>query len=539
MRLSAVADWCVLSHGPKRYIALFIIGALAALALPPFKVLPLFFIGIAALVWFLDGVETQSGWRKLFGPAFWIGWAFGFGYFTVSLHWLGAAFFVDGDLFLWALPIGILGLPAFLAIFWAFGTAFAHLFWSDYAQRIFALAAFIALFEFLRGIVLTGLPFNVPGYVLTAHPYLMQSTAYLGVHGLSFIALLVGASLALWVTPLAGDRAKYLPVIALLGLGIMAGLGAWRYHQAPFEPRPDVRLRLVQPNIPQNQKWDPQYKDAIFNSLLGLSQTRIDPNDPGLISTTHLIWPESAFPFYVAEEPEALARIARMLPQDTLLLTGAARRNYDLGGFSDQNNEVFNSILAINDQGEIIASYDKRRLVPFGEYLPLKSLLTQLGLRKFVAAADSFVKGKETGLAFAPQNTPAILPLICYEVIFSGALGQKAENAEWILNLTNDAWFQGTIGPAQHAHHARVRAVEQGLPLVRVANTGHTFVTDPIGRITTQIPVDTPDLALAQIPYPLEKTIFSQYTYLLFYLIIGASIFAVFLRNRWRHTWET
>ncbi|MCF4097002.1 apolipoprotein N-acyltransferase [Maritalea mediterranea] len=538
MRLSAIADWCILSHGFKRYLALFSLGALAALALPPFKLLPLFFIGIAALVWFLDGVETQSGWRKLFGPAFWTGWAFGFGYFTVGLHWLGAAFFVDGDLFLWALPIGILGLPAFLAIFWALGTAFAHMLWSDYAQRIFALAAFLALFEFLRGIVLTGLPFNVPGYVLTAHPYLMQSAAFFGVHGLSFVALLVGASFALLASPLPGDRARFLPLLALAALALMVGLGAWRYHQPAFEARPDLRLRLVQPNIPQQQKWDPQYRDAIFNSLLSLSQAQIDENDPGLIGSTHLIWPESAFPFYVAEEPEALARIARMLPKDTLLITGAARRSYDLGGFADQEGGVFNSILAINDQGEIIASYDKRRLVPFGEYLPLKPLLTQLGLRKFVAAADSFVKGTESGLKFAPQNTPALLPLICYEVIFSGALGDQTQGAQWILNLTNDAWFQGTIGPAQHAHHARVRAVEQGLPLVRVANTGHTIVTDPLGRIITQLPPDQPASASAQIPHPLEKTLFSQYTYLLFFIVIGATIFAVLLRNRWRRTWE-
>lgn len=284
MRLSAIADWCMLSHGPRRYLALFALGALAALALPPFNVLPLFFIGITALVWFLDGVERQSGWRNAFGPAFWTGWAFGFGYFTAGLHWLGAAFFIDGDLFLWALPIGILGLPAFLGIFWGVATALAHLLWSDYAQRIFALAAFVALLEFLRGVIFTGLPFNVPGYVLTAHPYLMQSAAFFGVHGLSFIALLIGASFALWFSPLAQDRARLLPILSLVALALMTGLGAWRYHQPEFDVRPDMRMRLVQPNIPQAQKWDPTYKEAIFNSLLGLSQTRIGVDDPALLA---------------------------------------------------------------------------------------------------------------------------------------------------------------------------------------------------------------------------------------------------------------
>ncbi|MGJ8528710.1 apolipoprotein N-acyltransferase [Maritalea sp.] len=539
--LENFAQWCMLVHGWRRLILSFAAGALAALSMPPLFIFPALFIAFPILVWLLDGVETDLSWRqKLFGPAFRIGWAFGFGYFTFSLHWMSGAFFIEPDLFLWALPLGLLGLPAVLAIFWGIGAALAHLMWSDYGQRIFALAACLSIAEFLRGHLFTGFPWNLPGYVFAITDQTLQLASILGIYGLSFLALLFAMSPAsIWPHMEQSAKKRFGPLFASIVL--VAGFAAFGQMQLNANPtifRDDVRLRLVQPNIPQVEKWKPENAVPIFEKLLAMSKEQSSPSDPGLIAATHLIWPESVFPFLINDHPDALARIARLLPNGTTLIAGAARQDFTLSGVDQNRDGIFNSIISFNDQGEINATYDKYRLVPFGEYVPFKPLLSLLGIRELVTASDSFVHGDTPRKPFQPLGTPPLLPLICYEVIFSGGFGQIAQQAEWMLNLTNDAWFQGTIGPAQHFEHARMRAVEQGLPLVRVANTGLTAIIDPNGRITAALAPDQALILTANLPQRLEKTIFAQYRHNVFYLIIFATLISVLLRNRWRRRWE-
>ncbi|GLQ16930.1 apolipoprotein N-acyltransferase [Maritalea porphyrae] len=535
------AQWCLLVHGWRRLLVAFAAGALAALSMPPLYVLPALFVAFPILVWLLDGVETQLSWRqKLFGPAFRIGWSFGFGYFTLSLHWMSGAFFVEPDLFLWALPLGLFGLPALLAIFWGFGASIAHLMWSDYGQRLFALAGALSVTEFLRGHLFTGFPWNLHGYALGLSDQTMQFGSIVGIYGLTFLMLIMAMSPAtIWPNLEQSKIDRFAPFIgALCALAGLFAFGQWQLSANPTEFRRDVRLRLVQPNIPQAEKWKPENVGPIFEKLLALSAERSSPDDPGLIATTHLIWPESVFPFLVAERPQALALIARLLPNGTNLIAGAARNRVDLTLGDQSEAGVLNSILSFNDQGEINATYDKYRLVPFGEYVPLKPVLSLLGIREMVSASDSFVHGTPPRKAFTPLGTPPLLPLICYEVIFSGGLGDTIRQSEWMLNLTNDAWFQHTIGPAQHFEHARMRAVEEGVPLVRVANTGRTAVIDAFGRITASLAMDKAAVLNANLPQRLEKTLFSQYRHTIFYLIIGAVLLSVILRNRWRRNWE-
>ncbi|MCZ4272185.1 apolipoprotein N-acyltransferase [Maritalea porphyrae] len=539
--LDNFAQWCLLAHGWQRLAVAFLAGAFAALSMPPLFIFPALFVAYPILVWLLDGVETQLSVRqKLFGPAFRIGWAFGFGYFTLSLHWMAGAFFVEPDLFLWALPLGLFGLPAVLAIFWGFGTAAAHLMWSDYGQRIFALAAILSLTEFLRGHLFTGFPWNLPGYALSILDQTMQFGSVVGIYGLSLLVMIVAmAPATIWPHLDQSKMARFAPTLGGLALlALLFGFGHYQLGANPTLYRDDVRLRLVQPNIAQVEKWKPENAQPIFETLLSLSAERSTPNDPGLIAATHLIWPESVFPFLVSERPDALARIARLLPNGTKLIAGAARKNVDLTGLGQTQEGILNSILAFSDQGEINATYDKYRLVPFGEYVPFKPLLSLMGIKEMVSASDSFVHGEKPNQALRPLGTPAFLPLICYEVIFSGGMGSAIDQADWILNLTNDAWFQGTIGPAQHFEHARMRALEEGLPLVRVANTGRTAIVDAFGRITASLPMDEALVLNANLPQRLEKTLFSQYRHIIFYLIIGAILISTFLRNRWRRNWE-
>lgn len=531
-----LAETAMLSHGWRRFALLMLAGAIAGLSVPPLFVLPALFIAFPIWVWCLDGAEKARGWRRLVGPAFGIGFAFGWGYFIVAFHWLGAAFFVDGGLMLALMPFAILALSGLIALFWGLGSALAHLFWSHGPWRIVTLATFITLAEWARGHVLTGFPFDLLGYALTATDEMMQLAAIVGVYGLTFLAPLLAMTPAL-IWP-ADDRSlsrRLLPFfLALAFIAGQLGFGYNRLAGTVATERTDIALRLVQPMVYEHADFGNVDPVALIDRLVMLSDMRMDPTDQGLGDITHLVWPESSLPFYLATYPEALARIARLLPDTTTLLTGAPRQRYEPGA-SEPSGPPFNSILAIDTNGEVIASYDKAHLVPFGEFLPFSGFFAQLGIRQFVPGAEGWAHGDARRRLMSLPATPPLLALICYEILFSGDLGDT-EGAQFLFNITNDAWFDSSIGPAQHAHHARIRAVEEGMSLVRAANTGLTFATDPLGRITAEI---APGQMAALDVRPHERvspTVFSQVRHwpLLVALVAGLLISFVAARGRQR-----
>jgi apolipoprotein N-acyltransferase len=237
-------------------------------------------------------------------------------------------------------------------------------------------------------------------------------------------------------------------------------------------------------------------------------------------------------PFFLSSYPDALARIARLLPDQTMLLAGIPRQQYEPGQ-GQSSGPPFNAMLAIDTQGEIIASYDKSHLVPFGEFLPFNQFFSRLGIKQFVPGAEGWAHGDSRRRLMELPNTPPLLALICYEILFSGDLGDTA-GAQFILNITNDAWFDRSIGPAQHAHHARVRAVEEGLSLVRAANTGLTFATDPLGRVTATLPPEQMAVLDVQPHQRLPSTIFAQWRYWPLLLVLLAGLLASFVAARSR-----
>ena len=484
---TVLAEFVILSHGWPRALLLIVAGILTALSAPPLFILPALFVGLPVLVWALDGAERYQGfWSRLFGPAFRIGFWFGLGYFASSLHWIGFAFLVDGGWLLALMPVAVLALAAVLALFWGIGVAVAHLMWSEGMARLFSLSACLALAEFARGHLFTGLPFDLVGYALTANVEMMQAASLVGAYGLTFAAILIGAVPAvIWPS---GERSlpmRLLPAAAAVGLLILQyGWGFYRVSSTQVELRQDMVVRLVQPAVPQDLKWQAFARDKIVGDLLDLSASRTSPTDPGLDGVTHLIWPETALPFILADGPEYLAQIASALPDGLILLTGAPRKELEEG--SVDFGRLYNSILAISSDGEVISSYDKSHLVPFGEYLPFQEQLRQFGLKQFVAGDDGWTAG-ETRRVMALPATPPIMPLICYEAAFSGDLGAATREAELIVVATNDAWFDGSIGLEKNFHHARLRAVEEGLPLIRSANSGVSAVIDPLGRIGARL----------------------------------------------------
>lgn len=528
-----LAETTMLSHGWRRFCLLLAAGAIAGLSVPPFFMLPALFLAMPIWVWALDGAERKRAWwRRIFGPAFTIGFAFGWGYFLVAFHWLGAAFFVDGGWMLGLMPFAIAALAALIALFWGLASALAHLFWSHGAARIVTLSAFLALAEFARGHVLTGFPFDLLGYALTGTDELMQLASVIGVYGLTFLAPLLAMTPAL-IWP-ADDRPMSRRLFPFfLALAVIAGQLAYGWNRLSgtvATERQDMALRLVQPMVYEHADFGNVDPVALIDRLLMLSDMRMDPTDQGLADITHLVWPESSVPFFLETYPDALARIARMLPEGATLLAGVPRQIFGLDGEAPQG-PPYNSLVAINSDGEIIASYDKSHLVPFGEYLPFQDFFSRLGIRQFVPGAEGWSHGDVRRRLMELPGTPAFLALICYEAIFSGDLGDVA-NAQFILNVTNDAWFDGSIGPAQHAHHARLRAVEEGMSLVRAANTGLTFATDPLGRVTAQL-VPGQMAALDVRPHQrLAPTIFSQLRHYPFAIAVIAGILIGFVASR-------
>ena len=519
--MDRLADAVILSWGWRRRGLALAAGALSALAQPPFFLFPILWLTFPVLVWLIDGAVGQgsSGRVRRLVPAFAVGWWFGFGYFLAGLWWIGDAFLVEADTFAWLMPLAVLGLPAALALFWGAGTAAAQMLWSEGWPRIFALAAGLGAAEWLRGHLFTGFPWNAIGYALTAGEALMQSAALFGVETLSVIAVAIFAAPAVLARHGAASarRAYALPALALAAVAVLGLYGVIRLSQAPVAFVPDVTLRVVQPNLAQLQKWDPENRDEVLRTYLDLSS----PDGAPLPAGTVLVWPESAFPFALTQDPEALAAIARVLAPGAALVTGAYRSEPN----PDGPPLVYNSIYVVGGDGTILDSYDKTHLVPFGEYLPGGKMLSDTGLRQLVQGG--FLPGVLRRSLNLPSSPPFV-PLICYEAIFPGAVLPDGPRPGYILNVTNDGWFGKTIGPYQHAHQARIRAVEEGLPLVRAANTGISLITDGYGRLQASQALGSAGVLDARLPVAAPATFYAKWRNLSLILSMVAAVAVAF-----------
>lgn len=508
--------------------------------MPPFDFFLVLFFTLPVMVWLMDGVhgDSASGLYAKMKAAFLPGWWFGFGYFLAGLWWIGSAFLVEAEDFLWALPFAVVGFPAFLAIFWGCATLLARLLWSGTWLRVIAFAAAFALIEFLRGMVLTGFPWNTIGYAAMVHPVPMQLASLLGLYGVTLYAVFVfSLPLVVMATPVHFRTNKKVPLL-LTGILVTGQLayGGWRYATHLTDYVDDVNLRIVNPAIPQATKFDPEEEDRIIATYLALSSRLLGEEKTSLENTQYLIWPESVFPFLVTERRDVLSAIAALLPEGTQLITGAMRA--EPGAAGDPYGKVYNSVLIIDENGEISAAADKTHLVPFGEYLPFQAFLESIGLEQLTRLRGGFEQGAERVLLAGKTGAP-FLPLICYEIIFSGEIrdgGSGAHaDAKWIVNLTNDAWFGDTPGPWQHLRQSVVRAVEEGLPVVRVANRGISGVIDPYGRLRSTLPIGEPSVTESALPRPAPETVFARYHHLPFLALLLACLF-ISLVSRVRKT---
>jgi apolipoprotein N-acyltransferase len=462
----------------------FVAGALAALAMPPLFWLPFAVLGIAAFVWLWESAATPRS-------ALLRGWAWGLGHFAVGSYWILEAFFVPPADFALLGPPMVFGLAAVLGFFPALAAGVARalaLRWPILAgryRRLLLLALCWAIAEWLRGHVFTGYPWNPLAHVWAFATPLLQGAAIVGVYGLGAFTFLLLAA------PVAGWRAS----VAALGIVGLAGIGGQAIMDNANQASGGPLLRIVQPNIPQAEKWRPESRGIQLATLIELSRRE------GFDKLAAVIWPETAVPFALVPTSPLLSTLGSVAPPGGYLLTGVPRASGERGG------EVWNSLIAVDGGGRIVAHYDKVHLVPFGEYIPFHKELPPIS---GLIGRGSFEVG-EAFTTLALPNLPSFSPLICYEAIFPAAVTAAGQRPQWLLNVTNDAWFGVSSGPYQHLTSARLRAIEEGLPMIRAANTGVSAVIDAYGRVLTSLDMEVQGIIDHALPPARAATFYSRW----------------------------
>ena len=536
LSLTNLAGWLTGLSGWRRRLAALTAGAGSVLALAPFFVWPVLWITLPALVWLLDGAiagdkarATQRWVKRAEMSAAAVGWWWGFGYFLAGLFWIGEAFLVEAGRFAVLMPFAVLLMPAGLAVFYAAAAALAARFWHTGTYRVLALALSLAAAEWLRGHVLSGFPWNVLGYALTYPLPFMQGAAVLGIYGLTLLAVIVFAlPLVLWRDSPSRKSGTVAMAVAVVPLLILGTLGQIRISTGISETMPGVKIRIVQPSIPQREKWIRGNQERIFREHLDLSKRDPSGKEDGLAGVTHVVWPEAAMPFMPLDTPEALAAIAAMLPENTLLITGALRAEL-APPESPRMYHFFNSLLVFGKGAILVTLYDKIDLVPFGEFLPLRRVLEAVGLRHFAFSVGTFEAGASPRPLIDVPGMPTVVPLICYEAIFPRVVERKGKIPGVMVNVTNDGWFGNTTGPRQHIHQARVRAVEEGLPLIRAGNNGISGVFDGYGRVVAWVDLNVQGSIDSPLPVALPAPLYARFGDWLFFTVwlLGIAILGI------------
>ncbi|MDP4796644.1 MAG: apolipoprotein N-acyltransferase [Rhodospirillales bacterium] len=484
----------ILSRRLYRCLLAVVLGVLAVAALPPFYIIPvlwLSFTGLAILI------VTANKWYQ----AALEGWLFGLGWFAGGLYWIGYAFLVDADRYAALMPVAVIGISCGMALY----TALSMVLFFHIRKRagpccavlIPAFAGCWALGEWFRSWVVTGFPWNPLSSVWGFSPVMMQSVAWIGSLGLSFLTALVFVSpLLIWESGRLERLWASVKVLAIcLILPLMWLGGNSRIDGASLLTHNDIVLRLVQPDIPQALKWHPKLRQEHVLKQMAMSKRTAGP----LGAPTHVFWAETNVPYMIEPDSTIPAALAAAVPPKGALFFGAPRR--------DAAGKAYNSLFAINDNGKVAAVFDKFHLVPFGEYVPFRDYMP---FEKLTAGRGDFTAGPGPATLHI-DGLPPFAAIICYEVIFSGHVVDSTDRPSWILNITNDAWFGPSTGPRQHLVQVQLRAIEEGLPVVRVANTGISAVVDAYGRIRNRLELDQQGILDALLPIPIKPTFFAAY----------------------------
>lgn len=502
---SRIESWFLrLQTWPRRGVAVAA-GLAATLGHAPYGALPLFALGLVTLVWLLDA-STQRPNRL--ASAFAMGWYFGFGHLASGLYWVSSAFMVDTTAWgpLWGIPAA-LALAGGLALFWGAGCMLAMALWTNDVRRLAAFALSIFATEWLRGHLFGGLPWLLSGYVWPPGGAISQLASVIGIYGLTLLTLLVAVAPASIADGRLDAGSRFAPIVAaalLFGMGW--GWGEQRVaHRAVDPPGAQPIVRVADAGMSQAEKWTyrPDQEWRVLQRYLEVS------GDPNTSDAQVLVWPEGAIPvvnFFMLENPEFMSALGRGLG-DRALIVGLTRRAQLPDRIGYYNSAAV--IDGVSGAPRLSQIYDKHRLVPFGEFIPLWSLVSNLNIAPLQRIGAGFDAGAMPTRLVVPEAPPAVV-LICYEAIFPGMVPHGDERPGWIVMVTNDAWFGGGAGPAQHYVMARYRAIEEGLPVARAASGGVSAIIDSYGRAVRETQGGRAAGVEAQLPPALAETIWAR-----------------------------
>lgn len=466
--------WPFALSGWRAHLATLVAGIAAGLGQVPFSFYPVGLLGFA--MGFALLIRARSGFLS--------GWLFGTGYFLLTLHWIVEPFLVDIERHGWMAPFALFFLAAGLALFWGAASGVARACAKTPIVLFISWVGSLALAELARGYVLTGFPWALPGYMWLDTP-LAGLASQIGPYGLTLTTFALAGAIGLLAVR------SVIPALLILPLAV------WLWV-TPHDPAPVIAadrpvVRLIQPNAPQHEKWQPDKVNLFFNRQLQLTAAASETS-PDLI-----VWSETAIAWDITENALAREMIAEAA-SGTPVAVGIQRLT---------ETDAFNSLALTDGTGQVAQIYDKHHLVPFGEYMPARWLTSRIGIQGLAAFDD---RGFTPGLGPSLVDTGKLgmaLPLICYEAIFPQNIRGAPERPDWILQVTNDAWFGKTAGPQQHLAQARFRALEQGLPLVRVANTGISAVIDARGNVGASLPLNEAGFLDAPLPPAMSPTLYA------------------------------
>lgn len=473
-------------------ICSFALGAISVAALPPYYIFPAAILAFSGLFYLLT---KSNGLKHSFALGYW----FGVAHFGMGFSWIANALLVDIVTFGWLYPITIIAAGMFFGLFSGLATFLICKF-PTLTGKYLSFVALWGVSEWLRSFILTGFPWNLLGTILTFSPKMYQSASLIGTYGLSLLTILFCTAPVLIFSSQKIHKILAIAVIILLPTAnYIYGTHRLNRHQETFKPN-GIKIRLVQPSIPQELKWDRDILEQNFAQHIELSRQN------GLNDIDLVIWGETASPFAPDMDNRHRQQLLTAVPEHGYLITGAVRVQISPYG----HVIPFNSMLAFNKQGDIVSHYDKSHLVPFGEYIPLREYLPSW-IKPITNTITNFQAGSGPR-SISINNIPAFTPLICYEIIFPSQVTDKQDRPEWLINLTNDGWYGDSSGPHQHLVSTVMRAVEEGLTTVRVANNGISAIITPLGEITAQMPLNYVGILDATLPQKLSvPTIYAHY----------------------------